>query len=213
MYDAIISTFGNLGDEDMALETFYSRSQETDESILELSLSLCGLWDKVGNGKGRDKALKARLTGAVNDKGLGQELRRLQLEQPLLRGSRTGGGRVVQEIGSQIVECDSGKVCCMGLIEGVEGDSVVINPGLNQVEGGKVWVDISNYSDKEVVIKAGKRIAILTTGVTVVKEDEGDVERCVEMAMTAMDTSRMSKEQTAQVRELVTRHSRVFSSG
>ena len=85
MYDALISTFGNLGDEDMALETFYSRSQETDESILELSLSQCGLWDKVGNDKGRDKALKARLTGAVNDKGLGQELRRLQLEQPLLR--------------------------------------------------------------------------------------------------------------------------------
>ena len=56
------------------------------------------------------------------------------------------------------------------------------------MEGGKLWVDISNYSDKEVVIKAGKRIAILTTGVTVVKEDESDVERCVEMAMTAMDS-------------------------
>ena len=107
---------------------------------------------------------------------------------------------------SQMVEYDSGKVCCMGLIEGMGGDSVVISPGLNQVEGGKVWVDMSNYSDKEVVIKAGKRIAILTTGVTVVKEDEGDVERCV-------DTLRMSKDQTAQVRELVTRHSRVFSSG
>ena len=97
----------------------------------------------------------------------------------------------------------------MGLIEGVEEDSVVISPGLNQVEGGKVWVDMSNYSDKEVVIKARKRIAIITIGVTVVKEDEGDVE----MAMTAMDTSRISNEQTAQVRELVTRHSRVFSSG
>lgn len=83
IFSALRETFGIKLAEEELLESFYSRKQYAGESLLELSHSLCYMYDRMKMSCERDIILRNRFIGAVTDDNLKRELQRLNREQTL----------------------------------------------------------------------------------------------------------------------------------